>query len=65
MNLDLIIAVLTGRKVKDGDTWRVYDSSGAEIAHGDGVLLTGLLRLFDGDTSAFPWLQRVRRRQRR
>ena len=65
MNLDQILAVLTGRKVKDGTTWRVYDSNGNEIASGDGVLLTGLLRLFDGGASSFPWLLRARRRLRR
>lgn len=36
-----ILAVLTGRKVFDGNTWRVYDPGGTELAHPGGVLWRG------------------------
>lgn len=41
-NLDRILAILTGTKVKEGNLWRVYDSLGVEIADASGVLLQGL-----------------------
>ena len=41
---DRVLAILTGRKVRDPTThlWRVYDSSGIEIADVGGVLQRGL-----------------------
>lgn len=39
--LDRILAILTGRKVKDGNLWRVYDPDGNELANASGVLLQG------------------------
>jgi hypothetical protein len=42
--LDQILAILTGRKVYDSTTklWRVYDSTGVELADPSGILLRGL-----------------------
>lgn len=40
--LDSVLAILTGRKVREGNLWRVYDATGNEIADDGGVLLQGL-----------------------
>ena len=37
-----ILAVLTGKKVFDGNTWRVYDATDTELASSDGVLWRGV-----------------------
>ena len=44
MNLDQILAILTGRKVynESTNTWHVYDDNGNEIVNASGVLLQGL-----------------------
>jgi hypothetical protein len=41
-NLDLILAILLGRKVKDdAGLWHVFDADGSEIGDPGGVLLRG------------------------
>lgn len=39
--LDRILAILAGRKVKDGNLWRVYDPDGNELSNASGVLMQG------------------------
>lgn len=64
-----ILAVLTGAKVFDGHTWRVYDASGAEIADAGGVLWRGvngaLLWSQNQNENASDWLIRARQRGKR
>lgn len=40
--IDSVLVILTGRKVREGELWRVYDATGNEIADAGGVLLQGL-----------------------
>lgn len=62
-----ILAVLTGAKVFDGNTWRVFDAGGTEIADSGGVLWRGVngALLWNLNQEIADWLLMARRRGRR
>lgn len=66
--LDIIFAILTGRKVYDTDTktWHVYDQNGVELVDASGILLQGLhgflLRNQESVTGAAGFSQKKRRK---
>ena len=62
-----ILEVLTGKKVFDGNTWRVYDATDTEIADASGVIWHGGVHgaLLWGRQLLIDILTTLRRRQRR
>lgn len=38
-----VLEILLGQKVRSGNTWRVYDAGGAELADASGVLFKGVM----------------------
>lgn len=64
-----ILAILTGRKQFDGNTWRVYDALNTELTDSGGALWRGVhgaLLWNQGQTRvAHDWIVLARRRGRR